>query len=109
MTRDRVYLLHIKEAIRKIERFTAAGRAEFFSSELVQDAVLRNLHTLSESTQRLSQELRDLHPEIDWRGISRFRNVVVHDYLGLDLEEVWSIVEKDLPKLRLQIQRLSNS
>lgn len=70
---------------------------------------MRNLHTLSESTQRLSQELRDLHPEIDWRGISRFRNVVVHDYRGLDLEEVWSIVEKDLPKLRLQIQRLSNS
>ena len=109
MTRDRVYLLHIKEAITKVERFTAAGRAEFLASELVQDAVLRNLHTMSESTQRLSQELRDAHPEVDWTGISRFRNVVVHDYLGLDIEEVWSIIEKDLPELGRQIQRISVS
>ena len=48
---------------------------------------------LSESTQRLSDGLKEAHPEVDWRGISGFRNVLVHDYLGINLIRVWEIVE----------------
>jgi uncharacterized protein with HEPN domain len=55
------------------------------------------LHTLSESTQRISNELKKQHPDIDWRTIAAFRNVVVHDYLGVDLDRIWDIVEDDLP------------
>jgi uncharacterized protein with HEPN domain len=70
---------------------------------MIQDAVLRNLHTLSESTQRLSDALKDQHPEVDWTSIAAFRNVVVHDYLGIDLPRTWDIVERDLPDLKCTI------
>jgi len=100
---DKLYLLHIKEAIEWIEEFTKAGETEFFEDRKTQDAVLRNLHTLSESTQRLSDELKESYPEVDWRTIAAFRNVVVHDYLGVDLDRIWDILEDDLPNLKLKI------
>jgi uncharacterized protein with HEPN domain len=71
-----------------------------------QDAVLRNLHTLSESIQRLSQDLKSAHPEIDWRSIIAFRNVVVHDYLGIDRSQIWDIVENDLPVLKRAVSAI---
>ena len=106
MKDDRLYLLHIKEAIEWIEEFTTTGEAEFYADRKTQDAVLRNLHTLSESTQHLSNELKAQYPEIDWRTIAAFRNVVVHDYLGVDLDRIWDIVEDDLPTLRRKVDAI---
>lgn len=103
MKDDKLYLLHIKEAIEWIEEFTNAGEAEFFEDRKTQDAVLRNLHTLSESTQKLSDALKEKYPEVDWRTIAAFRNVVVHDYLGVDLDRIWDIVKDDLPYLKQRI------
>lgn len=59
---------------------------------MLQDAVLRHLQTMTESTQRLSEALEDRHPEVEWRRIIAFRNVLVHDYLGIDLERIWEII-----------------
>jgi uncharacterized protein with HEPN domain len=97
---DRLYLIHIKEAIERIEEYTQQGQEVFLDDRKTQDAVLRNLHTLAESTQRISKHLKDEHPQIDWRTISAFRNVVVHDYLGVSPERIWDIVEHDLPDLK---------
>jgi len=66
-------------------------------STLIQDAVLRNLQTIGQSVGRLSETLREAHPEIDWRSIIGLRNVLVHDYLGMNLERIWDIVERDVP------------
>lgn len=103
MKDDRLYLIHITECIERIERYTAPGHATFLSDTMIQDAVLRNLHTLSESTQRLSDALKSRHPEVDWPSIAAFRNVIVHDYLGVDLAQIWDIVERDLPDLKSAI------
>lgn len=100
MSRDRLYLIHISESVDLIEQYTRDGRAAFLEDRKTQDAVLRNLHTLSESVGRLSDAAKERHPEIEWRSIVAFRNVVVHDYLGIDLARVWDIVEADLPKLK---------
>jgi uncharacterized protein with HEPN domain len=97
--RDRVHIDHILECIEWIARYTADGRDTFFSDRKTQSAVLRELQTLAESTQRLSAELKDTHPKVPWEGIAGFRNVLVHDYLGINLERVWDIVERDLPVL----------
>ena len=71
---------------------------------LVQDAVLRRLQTLAESTQRLSTETKEKIPNIDWRSISGFRNILVHDYLGgIDLDIVWEVINKYLPELKIVI------
>jgi uncharacterized protein with HEPN domain len=79
---DRIHLDHISECIRRIELYTIEGRDTFFTNIMVQDAVIRNLQTLAESTQRISNSLKITHPEVEWRRISRFRNVVVHNYPG---------------------------
>jgi uncharacterized protein with HEPN domain len=84
-----------------VEEYTSEGLEQFLSDKKTQDAVLRNLQILAESTQRISPELKNAHSEIDWRGISGFRNVLVHDYLGVNLITVWGIIEgpiKDLKK-----------
>lgn len=67
---------------------------------LMQDAVLRNLQVFAESTQRLSDDFKKLHPEIEWYKISGLRNISVHDYLGIDLETVWTVITDKLPELR---------
>lgn len=76
------------------------------NSTLLQDAIVRNLQILSESTQRLSDEIKERESEIDWFKIAGFRNVLVHDYLGLDIERVWDILKKDMPVLKKAIQRM---
>src|SRR5947209_3346110 len=100
---DRLYLIHIRECIDRIRTYTIAGREVFLSETLIQDAVVRNLQVLAESTQRLSEALKQSHPQIDWRGIKGFRNVVVHDYLGIDIKRVWDSVENDLAPLKATI------
>jgi uncharacterized protein with HEPN domain len=62
--------------------------------------VLRNLQVLAESTQRLSDGSKARRPEVDWRAIAGFRNVLVHDYLGVDAAAIWKVVQADLPVLK---------
>jgi uncharacterized protein with HEPN domain len=100
MKDDAVYLRHILACIRRVEEDTSDGRKAFLASHTLQDAVLRNLQTLAESTQRLSDATKSAHPEIDWLRIAAFRNVLVHDYLGIDMETVWRIVQHDVVDLK---------
>ena len=80
MKSDRALLLHILEMIDRVETATSEGKDAFLASHLHQDAVLRNLHTMTETTQWLSADLKSSHPEVDWATLAAFRNVLVHDY-----------------------------
>lgn len=106
MKDDTVFLYHIQECIRRIEENIAGGKDRFLKSHTLQDAVIRNLQTMAESTQRLSDELKDAHPEIEWHRIAAFRNVLVHDYLGIDIERIWEITQRDIPPLKQSILRM---
>jgi uncharacterized protein with HEPN domain len=100
MKTDRAYVLQILESIRRIEENTSGGRDVFMISHTLQDAVLRNLHTMAESTQRLSVAARETQPAVDWRLLAAFRNVLVHDYLGVDLVQIWWVVQNNVPDLK---------
>ncbi len=106
MKNDRIYLEHILDCIRRIEDYTKGDKNRFMESTLVQDAVVRNLQTMAESTQRLSDSLKSSNPSVDWTAISGFRNILVHDYLGLDLERLWGVVNRRLPLLKADIERM---
>ena len=107
MKDDTLYLIHIAECIERIESYTQGMTKEAFLAEsLVQDAVIRNLQTLAESTQRLSARAKETQSGIEWTKIAGFRNVLVHDYLGVDLDKVWSITRKDLPTLKHAIDEM---
>ena len=100
MRDDSVYIHHIAECIRRIEENISKGREEFMQSHTLQDAVLRNLQTMSEATQRLSDAVKTKYPEIEWVRIAAFRNVLVHNYLGIDFEIIWGITQNDVPELK---------
>jgi uncharacterized protein with HEPN domain len=104
--RDQVYIEHMLECIDRIARYTVDDPSKFFQSELVQDAVVRNLQTLAESSQRLSESAKNTQPNIDWRAIAGFRNVLAHDYLGLDLQTIWLVIEQDLPQLKKALEAM---
>ncbi|HYO14910.1 MAG TPA: DUF86 domain-containing protein [Thermoanaerobaculia bacterium] len=106
MKDDLLYLIHIRECIARIEEYTQEGRDLFLEDTKTQDAVLRNLQTLAESTQRLSENIKDAHPEINWRGIAGLRNILVHDYLGVSLPRIWEIVEEFVPGLKRMVDAL---
>jgi len=111
---DLLYLNHIIEVINKIQEYTKdCNLSSFADNTMRYDAVLRNLQTMSEATQKLSDQIKIRHSDIPWRDISGFRNILVHDYLGgIDYEIIWSVISLELPKLRkviLQEIELSNT
>ena len=107
MSKDpRVYLAHILECIGKIERFTVTGKTRFLADDMVQDAVLRNFEVIGEAVKRLDETYRVAHPEISWRALAGLRDVLIHQYERVDLERVWTLVEKEVPQLKRVIVAL---
>ena len=104
---DLVWLNHIRESIQEIRKYTGNRKETFDRSRLVQRAVERVLQTLAESTQRLGANLKATEPKIPWDKIGRFRNAMVHGYMNIDQEVVWSIIEKELPQLAPAIERMT--
>ena len=97
--RDQRYLRYIVTSAALIRSRTVAGEAAFLADVDVQDAVLWRLQTLAEATARLSDALKERHPELPWRAIWGFRNVAAHAYLDLKLDDVWEIVAHQLAAL----------
>ncbi len=97
----------MRDCMDRIREYTHGERALFDASRLVQDAVIRNLQTLAESSQRLSTEIKATETQIPWRELAGFRNVIVHGYLGVDLGAVWLVVEQDLPALSDAVARMA--
>ena len=109
MKDDKLYLIHISECIERIESYVKGiDRKMFLDSTLVQDAVLRNLQTMAESTQHLSEKAKQSCPQIDWYKIAGFRNILVHDYLGIDVERIWIIIEEEIPALKRAVQEMAD-
>jgi uncharacterized protein with HEPN domain len=107
VTKDpRVYLARILECAQRIELFTADGNSRFMRDRMVQDAVLRNFEIIGEAAKRLDDRYRTAHPEIPWRALAGLRDILIHQDEGVDLERVWAIVERELPRLRAAIAAL---
>lgn len=103
MREDRERLLDILGSIERIRRHTSSGRERFEADELVQVWVIHHIEILGEAARGVSDELRESHPEVRWREMVGMRNVVSHHYFGIDVERVWTTVERDLPRLEAQL------
>jgi uncharacterized protein with HEPN domain len=99
-------LKDILDAIDKIERYAVRGREVFEQEELIQTWILYHIQLIGEAAAQLGKAFHESYPEIPWVQIVAMRNVLVHEYFGVDLEEVWKTVERDLPTLRQQIEAL---
>lgn len=100
----RIYLQDILDAIQKVETYTTGVSFEIFVSESMRlDAVLRNLQIIGEAAKKIPPEIRQKYPDVSWRQIASFRDILVHEYFRVNLEVVWNIIFNYLPEMRIEI------
>ena len=105
MKDDKLYLHHRLERCQRISRFIRPGQEAFFASDELQDAVIRNIEVIGEAAKRVSPVARDQFPGLDWKAICGMRDVLIHDYIGVDLVEVWNVASLRIPELRLALEQ----
>jgi uncharacterized protein with HEPN domain len=106
---DDLLLNDILESITKIKLYTSNLNFDsFINDSKTVDAVIRNFEIIGEASNRLSEVFKENNVEIDWFRIIGFRNRIVHDYMGIDFEIVWLIIQNDLDSLLLNIQKIKS-
>ncbi len=103
---DVEYLAYAARSIEYVFEWTAAGREHFLANRTTQSAVLYRLQTLTQALRDLTPERRKQYPEVPFREMSGFRNVLVHDYIALDMRVIWNVVENHLPPPRPQVAKM---
>jgi uncharacterized protein with HEPN domain len=105
--KEALYLADIQESCEKVLRFTHGMTfKDFTHDELHFDAVLRNLEIIGEAVKNISEETRQKFPNIKWRKIAGFRDIVAHQYFGVNDETVWDIVENEIPLLLMLVKAM---
>lgn len=108
MARDQEALIDIVEAIKLILRYVEGVNVDILAANIEkQDAILRRITIIGEATKRLSKDFRELHPTIPWKEIAGMRDVITHDYDEVDLDEVWTVINENLPQLLAYIEPLT--
>lgn len=103
----KVYLEDILEATAKIRQFTVGFTLEKFSADTKTfDAVIRNLEIIGEAIKKVPEDMRKKYPDVEWKKIAGLRDILIHEYFGIDVEIVWDIVQNKLPPLEKQLGRL---
>lgn len=108
LSKDRPNVLAMLDAINRITEYVRgiSSAEQYYHTAVVFDATLMNFVVIGEMVDRLSSGLKDRHTDVDWQKIKDFRNLIAHDYLGIDAEEVWQIIQTDLPSLRDGLEKV---
>jgi uncharacterized protein with HEPN domain len=100
----KVLLTHIVECIDRIEEYTKdITKDEFFTSTQIQDAVMRRIEIVGEAVKNIPQDVKDKYPDIPWKQIAGMRDILIHEYFGVDLELTWRVAREDILDLRKKL------
>lgn len=103
-----IFTGHIIESIELIEEYVKnKTEVDFFSSRQLQDSVIRRLEIIGEAAKNLPSEIKEKNPDIPWKKMAGLRDVLIHEYFGVDLELTWQIIQNDIPVLKRQISDMN--
>jgi len=106
---DQARINHILDAILELERYTASySEHNFFENSMLQSACIRQLEIIGEAAGRISEKIKERSATIKWKELVGLRNILIHEYFGVDLQVVWEIIKLDIPQLKNEITILLN-
>ncbi len=108
MTRDLWdYILDIRESLKEVKEFThGIDLEDFLKDKKTTNAVIRSLEVLGEAAKKIPEEMRQRYPEVPWRRMTGMRDKLIHEYHGVDLETIWSVVKTELPPLESHVEKI---
>lgn len=105
-----IFLKHIMECIELIEKYTKKlTKRKFLENTKTQDAVIRRIEVIGEASKNIPQSVKNKYPGIPWRKIAGMRDILTHEYFGVDLHLTWNVAQKDIPKLKRKIVQIIKS
>ena len=105
-----LFLEDILDALEKIENYTKnLSFTEFADNGMAVDAVIRNFELIGEATKNVPEEIKEKYPEVEWKEAAGFRDVLIHDYFGIDLEAIWDTIKKNLLSFKRHILKVLKS
>ena len=108
MKDDKIYIEHILQSIDRIEAYLSGKDHQSFSDDyMTQDAVVRQLEIIGEATKRISKELRNVNPQVPWSDMAGMRDILIHDYIDVDIDIVWKTASESIIKLKCLLQNLT--
>jgi uncharacterized protein with HEPN domain len=99
-------LLDVLEAIERIEKYATRGKAIFLDDELIQNWMVNHIGMIGEACRALPDEFQAHYSGVPWADIIAMRNILIHHYFGIDTEAVWTVIERDIPELKINIQAI---
>ena len=103
----RIFIEHILECIERIEEYTrGVTKEEFLSSGQLQDAVIRRIEVIGEAVKNIPDDIKQRYPDIPWREIAGMRDILIHEYFGVDLELIWKVAKEDVFELKKKMLKV---
>lgn len=107
MQKYKVYLDDIIESIKRIEKYTKNVSYEnFIKNKLLIDGTVRNLEIIGEAVKRIAEDIKKKYPDVEWKKIAGLRDILIHEYSGVNLKIVWDVITNNLPKLKKNIKKI---
>ncbi len=108
MIRDmRLYIEDILDSVSKIEEYTKTiDEQKFFSNTQIQDSVIRRLEIIGEAVKNIPNDFRNKYAQIPWKRIAGLRDVLIHEYFGVNLRRTWKVAKEDIPNLKQQFSKI---